>query len=291
MNNSTNGFTLPRFFSTVKNNFDKLLGVNLIMAVGYFPIIFLFLSLFARDEMIIMGSDLFQNLGGIISAESPSPMLMALYALEGLPAVSYTGSTLSYIFLALSALLILTFGVVNAGTAFVLRKIATGESVSVIKDFISAVKSNFKQAFIIGAADAIVIFVLAFNLYVTVSQGNYLVSIIFWGNMLLCLFYFFFRCYLYLQIVTIDLTVKQILKNAFFMTMLGLKGNLVALVGNLACVFVLMLLILNFGSVMIPIAAVVVITFLLAFMAYIKVFSVYGKIKELLIDPFNQADN
>ena len=59
------------FFISYKNNFGKLVSVNIFFILGNFPIIFLIaaLSTSTKNEIFYPISDLFQNISGIFSAD------------------------------------------------------------------------------------------------------------------------------------------------------------------------------------------------------------------------------
>ena len=86
---------LKRFFITFKDNFGKLVSVNMIMVLGNFPLFFLILTLsgYSKAAAYTPLSDVFQNLGGLMMLEDASPAMMSLYALEGLQNVHGPGGT------------------------------------------------------------------------------------------------------------------------------------------------------------------------------------------------------
>ncbi|MBQ8322006.1 MAG: DUF624 domain-containing protein [Clostridia bacterium] len=279
---------LKRFFLTYKNNFGKLILVNMIMVLGNFPALFLVAVLagFTKNISYLPLNDIGQNLSSLFMLEEMTPAQMSLYALEGMNAQIYINTTMTYVFIGIGALFLFTFGVVNAGTAYVLRNIAMGEPVFVWGDFWYAVKRNYKQAIPFGIIDGIINAVLIFNLYTTVTSSDFLVSMMFWSNVVLFILYFFMRCYIYVQMVTFDLTVFKILKNALIFSLLGLKRNILAFLGT-AVMLALEIFFLFFpGGVLLPLAVAVPLIMMFSGSAYMKVYASYFKIKEIIIDPY-----
>ena len=207
---------LDRFFVSFKDNFNKILYVNIFMVLGNFPAFFLVavLSGYTREASYLPSNDVFQNLGGLFLINGRSPSQMALYALEGLPNQVLVNTPLTYVFIGISAICLFTFGIINVGSAYILRNIAKGEPVFVGADFIYAIKRNWKQALPFGIIDVLINAILVFNFYTTISAGNFVTSLMFWSNVVLAIIFFLMRPYIYIQMVTFDLKITKMLKNA-----------------------------------------------------------------------------
>ena len=83
------GFGFKKFFILLKENFNKIVTVNIIFVLGNFPIFFLIAALsgLTKNAMFIPLSDTYQNINGMVHAGAEmSPYMMTLYAVEGLPA-------------------------------------------------------------------------------------------------------------------------------------------------------------------------------------------------------------
>ena len=280
---------LKRFFLTLKNNFGKLISVNMIMVLGNFPLLFLIITLsgYTKLETYTPLYDLFQNLGGIFMIESANPAIMSLYALEGLQGTLLVNSTLTYVFYGIAALSLFTFGIINAGTAYVLRNMAMGDPVFVWSDFWYAVKRNWKQALPFGIIDGLIHCILTFNIYTMIANtAGFFASMMFWANVILFIVYFFMRCYIYVQMVTFDMSVFKILKNSLIFTLVGLKRNAMALLGCLVVVFLEILFLFGSGTFLLPFAVALPLAAMFSVSAYMKVYASYFKIKEIIIDPY-----
>lgn len=280
---------LKRFFITVKNNFGKLVYSNIYMVLGNFPIIFLIavLSGVTKAEAYAPLTDNFQNLGGMNMIEAANPFTMSQYAINGLQDQLLVNTNLSYLFYALGALTLLTFGLVNVGTAYILRNIAKGEPVFVWHDFWYAIKRNWKQALPFGIIDGIINGVLIFNIFTTVmNTTGFLTSMMFWANIVLVLLYFFMRCYIYVQMVTFKLSVFKIIKNSLIFALLGFKRNIMALLCSIICLVLEFVFFFSLGGLLVPLGVAAPLAIMLSFMAYAKVYASYFKIKELMIDPY-----
>ena len=199
---------LKKFFISYKNAFNKLVSVNIIMVLGNFPLFFLIVALAGETkyEAFLPLADVFQNLAGIFQASSAtSPFELSIFALEGIQNQVFVPSAWTYVFYGISALTIFTFGIVNVGTAYIIRNLVMGEPVFVWTDFKYAVKRNWKQALPFGIIDVLISGLLIFNLYSTFANGNFLFSFMFWSNVVIAVLYFFVRYYIYVQMVTFKL--------------------------------------------------------------------------------------
>ena len=284
---------IKKFFVSYWNNFNKLVSVNIFMVLGNFPLIFLICNLsgYFKTPYFLPFSDLFQNIAGIFSAEGDiTPYKMTLYALEGLQHQVLAPTAVTYIFYGISALTLLTFGLVNVGTAYIIRNLVTGEPVFVWHDFWYAVKRNYKQAIPYGALDVSIIALLSWNLYTLItSTSEFFVSMMFWSNLILFIVYFFMRYYMYVQMVTFRLSVFKMLKNSLILAILGFKRNICALFGMLLAILLELLLFFGTGGILVPFAVAAPLAVLFSMFAYMKIYAAYPKIKQFMIDPYLEA--
>jgi len=283
-----------RFFISFKDNFNKLISVNIFMVLGNFPLFFLICNLsgYFKDAMFKPFSDLFQNLGGLLVADGgASPYKMTLFALEGLQNQTLANTTVTYVFYAIGALFFFTFGLVNVGTAYILRNIASGEPVFVWYDFWYAIKRNYKQALPFGIIDAGICALLCWNIYILVAgTAEFFASMLFWSNIVIFILYFFMRYYIYIQMVTFKLSIFKILKNSLIFALLGFKRNIVAFFGILLGLLVEFIFLFGTGGILIPLAVAAPLAMLFSTFAYMKVYAAYFKVKEIMIDPY-MAEN
>ena len=281
---------MKRFFISFKDNFGKIMSVNIFMVLGNFPLIFLIATLggFTKAESTMPSFDVFQNLAGYFANSTPSAHSMALFAQEGLQTVVYKPTTTTYVFYAIAAITLFTFGIVNVGTAYILRNIAKGEPVFIWSDFWYAAKRNWKQALPFGMLDAGINALLVWNIYSMFvgSKGDYFTNTMFWCNIVLLILYFVMRYYIYIQMVTFDLKVFKILKNSLIFALLGFKRNLVALLGIILGLLLELICVIGAGGILLPFGIALPFIILFAAFSYMKVYAAYFKIKEVMIDPY-----
>lgn len=281
---------LKKFFILFGNNFGKLVSVNIFFVLGNFPLIFLIINLsgYFKKEYFTPFSDLFQNIAGIFTAEgSYTPYKMTLFALEGLQHQSLAHTTVNYVFYAIAALTLFTFGLVNVGTAYIIRNIVKGEPIFVWNDFWYSVKRNYRQALPFGALDAGILALLIWNLVSLItSTSQFFLSMLFWSNVVLFIVYFFMRYYIYIQMVTFKLSIYKMIKNSLIFALLGFKRNILAFLGIILLIFLEVLLMFGTGGILVPFAVAAPLAIMLSAMAFIKVYAAYPKIKQYMIDPY-----
>ena len=120
----------------------------------------------------------------------------------------------------------------KVGSAYILRNLVKGEGVFIISDYFYAIRRNLKQGFFLGLLDCLVLFALGFDFqyfYYAAPSGftNFMYIMI----VALFIIWSVMRFYIYVMLVTFDMKTRKILKNALIFTALGIKRNLMAILG------------------------------------------------------------
>ena len=114
------------------------------------------------------------------------------------------------------------------------------------------------------------------------NLGTSIFSFMFYASVLLAIVYFIMRFYIYNLIITFDLPLFKIIKNAFIFSALGLKRNIVALLG----IAILVIIDYNLIITLLPLGLVLPFMILYGYCAYIGSYAAWPKIKEVMIDPY-----
>ncbi len=277
--------TLPNFFKLVGRKINELLTVNIIYVLGNFPVFFFLLAMSGYFSIHttspyyavyapLRGAMLFRN----------SPAVAALWTLYGRQAEITVHTTADKILLGLAFLLFVTYGPVRVGLTRNLRNMFRGKPVMMLSDFFEAIRRNWKQALLVGILDLGIVALLAYD--ITFFRLNYsasmMMSTLFFLSCALLVLYFLMRPYLYLMLVTFDITVPKMFKNALYFTVLGLKRNVMVLIGTLLALALEYALLLIYF----PLGVIVPFVILPAFLMLMGVYGAYPKIKEIMIDPY-----
>ncbi|MBQ7011029.1 MAG: DUF624 domain-containing protein [Clostridia bacterium] len=282
-------YDLYSYFVRMWRNMSKLVSVNLLYVVGNFPLFFALIAMTGRFNIssTAPNNPLFSVLHGVMLHDETPALLPLLAAMGEQTEISALGP-LALVFYALSALVIFTFGIVNSGTAYVLRNIVSGDPVYPWSDFWYAVKRNWKQGLLFGILDALAIFILYFDMsYFWQTTGTLATNIMFYTTLVCCFVYFFMRFYIYIMLVTFDLSIFKLIKNGMIFAILGFGRNLLALIG-IALISYLNLIIFSFFPSL-GLALPLLIT--LALLCYTATFVAYYKIKDIMIDPYYEKLN
>ena len=277
---------LKYFFKLYLRYFSRLTTVNLFVIFGNFPIFFALFGLsgYLNKEGIIPASPMFGPLFGsqLISGTS-SPVAAALYGVHGIQATNSMPTTATYVMYALGALAVLTFGLVSVGTTYILRNIVKEEPLFIWQDFWYAIKRNLRQGLIFGVIDVGLLLLLVFDVYFFYFNiGGFLQNMMFYFSIFLLALYFVMRFYIYLMMITFDLSIYKLIKNAFIFSVLNFKRNIMAVLGIAFLVFVNYSLLLIF----IPLGVIFPFVILFGHGMFITVYAAYPKIDELMIKPY-----
>lgn len=286
---------LGGFFRSFRRNFSKLLSVNLLTLIGNFPLLFAILALSGITKVAYMTplSGYFADLRVLMLLEGArDPATMATIGALGVQITNTAMTTTSYIFFAISALTLFTFGFTKVGTTYIIRALIRGEPTFMLSDFKYAIKKNKKQAFLYGILDLVFLLLIPINVLILFeAAGGFLNSVFLWTNVLLAILYFFMRPYIYLQMITFDLRLIKILKNSLIFALLGFKRNFMALLGFVLLVLLMIFLIFGIGGALLPLGLAIPMVLLFSLGSFMGDFAAWFKIREIMIDPKPAEDH
>ena len=103
-------------------------------------------------------------------------------------------------------------------------------------------------------------------------------------SLALVIIYVFMRFYLYLMLITFDLPIRKLLKNALIFSMLGLKRNVMALLGILLVAGINFLLIFPSLSIGFTLTLILPFFYLPALAGFMATYAAYPNIQRYMID-------
>ena len=277
---------LVGFFKQYKRKFSRLLSVNIFMVLGNFPLAFFIMAYagYGAYHTMIPQNPLLYPVAYALSRLSASPLASALYAVFGLQKEWPRFSVVSYILIGLSLLTLITFGLTNVGTTYILRNLARGDAVFMWSDFWYAIRRNYKQGVVMGILDLLISVLLVFNVrfYFYGLNGTFFGGILFWIAVAMLVLWFFMRFYIYILLITFDLKIFKIFKNALIFSIIGFKRNFMAFLG----LVVLVILNLTIFYYIQPLGIVLPLVLTLSNGAFMTTYAAYFKIHEIMIAPF-----
>lgn len=243
-----------------------------------------------KRAFFVFWSIIFENLGKFFVLNFFYGLVFSCIALMGIminlimTESDYSGFISN---IPLLVVFILLFGVllgpITAACTFIYRNLKTGKRFSFFSDFFKQFASNFKQSFLFGIFDAIV--TASILALWTIFRGILTVGANLQTTIILCVIvfilfiYYSMRPYIYLQIVSINLKVPQILRNALFFAVLGVKSNLLSLIFFAVMVGLGVLITLT------PWLAIIWLVFGFSLTGFMQVFCVYNVFHHHLIAP------
>lgn len=278
---------LKYFFKLVGRKFSNLLTLNLMIFPMVLPIVIAIYIFFNGPQMPTISNPAFSALmGAHMTGTGGSELMIKL--IQCLPQVNFItfNSYASWLPYVLLGILVITWGWQNTGITYILRGLVRGDGVFMLSDYFYAIKKNFKQGLILGLLDAGAIIVLIIDfMYTWSTRSNYWTYLMFFIITALIIVYLFMRMYMYLMMITFNISLYKMLKNALIFTALGIKRNLMAALGIVICVLLWAALAIvgiqyNLGFLIIIPAFI-----LFALIGFIAVYCAYPVIKKHMIDP------
>ncbi|MBR2459798.1 MAG: hypothetical protein IKB34_01005 [Clostridia bacterium] len=279
--------TLSNFFKLSWRHISHIMSVNLAFLVANFPVILLLLAFsgLLSDSISSPASSMLPILLGQIQS-SVDPVSAALFGIHGIQGSLSVMTTATKIVYGFGALIVITWGPANVGTTYILRNLIKGDPIFFRHDFFYAIKRNLRQCFIMGFLDLLFCTVFVYSTvfhFFNMSLGM-IGSMIFYASLLITIVYFIMRFYIYIVLITFDLSIFKILKNAFIFVSLGLKRNIMAALG----IFALLLLDYFLLAIIMPLGLILPFVLLYGYGGYMAAYAAWPKIKQYMIDPYPQ---
>ena len=279
--------TLKNFFKQFWRKLSHLLSLNILMLFQVLPIVIAVVAFFLTKKTPSQTSAIFAPLYGASLIE-PSATSSLWLALEALPLNIPIYAPSAYWIIAVCAVfLILTIGWQSVGSSYVLRGLVRGDAVFVFSDYFHAIKRNLKQGFLFGLIDSLLIITLVIDiLYYSQMVGAFWTDAVFWLVSAMALLYLFMRPYMYMMLITFDMKIKKMFKNALIFTALGIKRNLMALLGIVLLLvfhFALIVILIPYG-IIIPV--IVPVVYIFAAIGFIVSYAIYPVIDRYMIAPY-----
>ncbi|MBE6646746.1 MAG: DUF624 domain-containing protein [Ruminococcaceae bacterium] len=278
---------LKFFFKLLWRKLSKIITLNMLAIVQILPLLAcLYLYFIATPTTPTQYYPEYAALYGMQEAASSatSSLGVSLFSFQH-PLPTYN----TYIYWVIGVLLlfqVVTYGWQKVGVIYVTRGLVRGDSVFVWSDYFYAIKKNLKQGFILGLIDCIAMFALAFDIYYfytspQTGMNNFMYVL----TIALIVLYIIFRFYVYLMAVTFDMKIGKIFKNALIFIVLGIKRNIMALLGLAILTAFAVLLVVLFLPMGLGVTIVLPLIYYLGVCAFIYTYAAYPVIKKYMIDP------
>ena len=249
-----------RFFEIYGRKFTKLVQLNLLFFVAFLVAAVLAFLLYLSPTHFMM-----------TLPSGDSVMTLDIWTLYVVP---------------LPVILLAPF---TAGLTTVTRNFVREEHAFVWYDFRQSVQKNWKAFLLNGILFYVVYVILSFALiyYVNAAKENPFFYVAFWFCFVLALLFLFAQYYVPIMLVSFDLTLRQVYRNAAVFILAGLFRNI------LITVILIALIILFFG--VIPVMPLTILLFIVlaavwafSFVSYLINFIIYPVVDQYLFQPAKQ---
>ncbi len=279
--------TLGFFFKLLWRKFPQIIRLNLMMLLQIIPIAAFIYVFFAGYKTPTATAIIYAPLYGI-SKILPSAGLSALLDIEsiqmGIPVIH---PIVQIVLIVLAVILAVTYGWINTGAAYILRGLFRGDPVFIVSDFFYAIKRNLKQSFFMGLLDFACTVVLIVDFIFFYSRtGSYFDDVMYFAIFAIAIIYIIMRFYIYQLLITFDLSIIKILKNSLIFTVLGIKRNIMAILGLILLIVIHIIIIILFLSIGISIPLILPAFYLLALIGFITTYAAYPIIDRYMIAPY-----
>ena len=195
---------------------------------------------------------------------------------------------------AVSCCTVIFVGPAMAGFSYVLRNFSQEKHAFVWDDYIDTAKKNFKQSFIVGILNTLLFVMLGFAIWFWYScyVGN--PSMLFSVPLAVCvlglIILLFMQYYMYLILVTFDITIKKLYRNSLILAFYALPKNiLITAIIILSSLFVVT--VPTAGQLAVTaLGFAVIVLFYFSFVGLATVCISYPVIKKTMIDPYRDRE-
>jgi uncharacterized membrane protein YesL len=177
---------------------------------------------------------------------------------------------------------LITVGPFQAGFTYIMRNFAREEHAFIWSDFFEHTKKNLKQGIIVSLIDLIIVFILLIEIKYFGTNHSFINSVTFWVNIFVFMIYSMMHMYIYQMMVTIDLSVLQLYKNALIFALINFLKNLLIYI---ICIIIIV------GLSLIPVLGYLfMVLILISSIGFIINYHAYATVKKYLIDPIQQKE-
>ncbi len=183
---------------------------------------------------------------------------------------------------------IITFGPATAGLIKVTRNYSQERSCFMFHDFWRAFKSTFKQSFVMGLIDLFLVFWagVMISFYYSFSKVYPIGKLLLVISISLLLIIYLMHYYIYIMIVSTNLKMKQIIKNAFLLTSLGIKQTLASFFSILGILIIMLMILLTATNAGLIFDLVIIAGLLFSFSAFVVCYNCYPIVRKYVIQPY-----
>ena len=283
-----------RFFDIFFRKFWKFIKINLLyvlVSIPTFALVFFLSGIISNSFLSMNGTEeMFRSIAEQIAQASENAggadyqysVLVVTFDL-------FIRLIISYLFMTLWGM-----GPATAGITYILRNFAREEHAWLWSDFKSSFKNNFKQSLIVFVID-IVVFLLLYTAFVVYSQMTGALSMLKYFIVVIAIIYTIMHFYIYPMMVTFDLKLKDLYRNALIFALGKLLSNLfilvILLLIHVGSAFAAVVYGGNYAMLVLFVVLLLEILLLQSFSAFLINFNTYPKMKSYMFEKDDKSEN
>jgi uncharacterized membrane protein YesL len=200
------------FFEVLARKFWNIIKINLLFLIFNLPAILLLLLFAMYYNQLLLPQEILEGSGE-----------------ELLGYLSGFTFPLMLIFICLP---LITVGPAQAGMTYVLRNYSREEHAFIWGDFIEKAKTNFKQSMIVSVINTIITILVMVDIYIYMNIETDTILLTIASSLIIVAFLIFMMMsmYIYPMMVTFNLSIKQLYKNALLFAIMKFIPNLLILI-------------------------------------------------------------
>jgi uncharacterized membrane protein YesL len=228
------------FFSILGTKFWRLVQINLLLVLFSIPA--LLVSFFVVNWLVpnIMPSLTPEHISKLLTSVGLGEALVENLTVEAFASHLFV-STMLVFTAGFVGVQLFTVGPVHAGLTYLMRNISRREPAFTWMDFKDTAKSNLKQSIIHSIITALlgIVIGVAYYYYARVMAPSVFKTIMQTFMVVIFILFLIMQMYCYQLMITFDLKLKDVYRNAFLMTFLKLPSNFFTLLLNVLILFVI----------------------------------------------------
>ena len=283
-----------RFFDIFFRKFWKFVKINLLyvlVSIPTFALVFFLSGIISNSFLSMNGTEeMFRSIAEqIAQASENAGGADYQYSILVVTFDLFIRLIISYLFMTLWGM-----GPATAGITYILRNFAREEHAWLWSDFKSSFKNNFKQSLIVFVID-IVVFLLLYTAFVVYSQMTGALSMLKYFIVVIAIIYTIMHFYIYPMMVTFDLKLKDLYRNALIFALGKLPSNLfilvILLLIHVGSAFAAVVYGGNYAMLVLFVVLLLEILLLQSFSAFLINFNTYPKMKSYMFEKNDTSEN
>ncbi len=277
------------FFSFLKFRFGDITKSNLLFILLNFSLLLMLFALtgYTNKTITTPSTPMYQQVFGMLQYDNSSAAILTYAAVSGVTADISVWTIWTQLLVYSGYSLFVTFGLSNIGMAYLTRGFVRRDHLFVWHDFWQSIKKNWVQGIIVGVLDLGVCYLL-YNalMFYGANRVDYMMQLFFYLTIAFAAIYLIMRMYFYFMIITFDLKLTKLIKNAMIFSLLGIKRNICAVLGIALTLFLNIYIYIFLPSVGILIPFV----FTAGFIYFITAYCVFPVIDKYMIKPYYKSE-